>query len=32
MLAENSYGKSGIRLVKVARLEGKHELRDVTAA
>jgi urate oxidase len=32
MLAENGYGKSGIRLVKVARREGKHDLRDVTVA
>ena len=32
MLAENSYGKSGIRLVKVVRREGGHDLRDVTVA
>ena len=32
MLAENSYGKSGIRLVKLARLPDRHELRDITVA
>jgi len=32
MLAENNYGKSGIRLVKVLRREGRHDLRDVTVA
>ncbi|HEV8118401.1 MAG TPA: urate oxidase [Thermoanaerobaculia bacterium] len=32
MLAENNYGKSGIRLVKVARREGRHDLRDLTVA
>jgi urate oxidase len=32
MLAENNYGKSGIRLVKVVRREGRHDLRDVTVA
>lgn len=32
MLAENVYGKSGIRLVKVVRREGRHDLRDVTVA
>jgi len=30
MLGENSYGKSGIRLVKVSRREGRHDVRDVT--
>ena len=32
MLAENNYGKSGIRLVKVVRREGRHDLRDLTVA
>lgn len=32
MLTENNYGKSGIRLVKVIRREGSHDLRDVTVA
>lgn len=32
MLAENGYGKSGIRLVKVFRREGSHEFREVTVA
>ena len=32
MLAENSYGKSGIRLVKVLRPGERHEFRDVTVA
>ena len=32
MLAENNYGKSGIRLVKVLRREGRHDLRDLTVA
>jgi urate oxidase len=32
MLAENSYGKSGIRLVKVLRRGERHEFRDVTVA
>lgn len=29
-LAENAYGKSRVRLVKVNRREGRHELRDLT--
>ena len=32
MLAENAYGKSGIRLVKVARRGDRHEIRDLTVA
>ena len=32
MLSENGYGKSGIRLVKVARRGGQHDLRDLTVA
>lgn len=32
MLAENSYGKSGIRLVKVRRRGDRHELKDLTVA
>ena len=32
MLAENSYGKSGIRLVKVIRREGGHRIRDLTVS
>ena len=32
MLAENNYGKSAIRLVKVLRREGRHDLRDLTVA
>ncbi|MGE5277984.1 MAG: factor-independent urate hydroxylase [Acidobacteriota bacterium] len=32
MLGPNSYGKSGIRLVKVNRRPGRHELDDVTVA
>ena len=32
MLAENGYGKSGIRLVKVTRHGGRHDFRDVTVA
>ena len=32
MLAENSYGKSAIRLVKVLRPGERHEFRDVTIA
>jgi urate oxidase len=32
MLAENSYGKSGIRLVRVTRAPGRHELKDVTVS
>jgi urate oxidase len=30
MLASNSYGKSGIRLVKVTRRPDRHDLKDVT--
>ncbi len=32
MLGENSYGKSGIRVVKVARSGDRHEIRDLTVA
>lgn len=32
MLAENSYGKSGIRLVKILRRHDRHDLRDVTVS
>ena len=32
MLAENSYGKSGIRLVKVIRREDGHRIRDLTVS
>ena len=32
MLAENGYGKSGIRLVKLIRRDGRHEVRDLTVA
>src|SRR6266498_1150985 len=32
MLAENSYGKLGIRLVKILRRQDRHELRDVTVS
>jgi urate oxidase len=32
MLAEDRYGKSGIRLVKIARRGDRHEFRDVTVA
>ena len=32
MLAENAYGKSGIRLVKVSRRGDRHEIRDLTVA
>jgi urate oxidase len=32
MLAENSYGKSGIRLVKVVRRPERHEIVDLTVA
>jgi len=32
MLSENSYGKSGIRLVKVIRQPNRHELADLTIA
>jgi urate oxidase len=31
-LGENTYGKSRVRLVKVNRREGRHELRDLTIA
>ena len=31
-LASNSYGKSGIRLVKLARLGGPHDVLDLTVA
>lgn len=30
MLADNRYGKSGIRLVKVSRRRERHEIRDLT--
>ena len=32
MLTANSYGKSGIRLVKVLRREERHDFRDLTVA
>jgi len=32
MLADNSYGKSGIRLVKILRRETRHDFRDLTVA
>jgi urate oxidase len=32
MLGENAYGKSGIRLVKLARRGERHEIRDLTVA
>ncbi len=32
MLGENHYGKSGIRLVKVTRQAGRHDVKDVTVA
>jgi urate oxidase len=32
VLAENSYGKSGIRLVKVIRREDGHKIRDLTVS
>src|ERR1700720_2303514 len=32
MLAENSYGKSGIRLVKLVRRPDRHEIADLTVA
>jgi len=32
MLAENNYGKSGIRLVKIFRGPDRHEVRDLTLA
>ncbi|MGQ0714264.1 MAG: factor-independent urate hydroxylase [Gemmatimonadaceae bacterium] len=31
-LGDNAYGKSRVRLVKVSRREGRHELRDLTVA
>jgi urate oxidase len=31
-LRANSYGKSGIRLVKVVRRDGRHDIRDLTVA
>ena len=31
-LGENGYGKSRVRLVKVSRREGRHELRDLTVS
>jgi urate oxidase len=32
MLGPNSYGKSGIHLVKIARHDGRHEVKDLTIA
>ena len=32
MLADNRYGKSGIRLVKLVRRRDRHEIRDLTVA
>ncbi len=32
MLADNSYGKAGIRLVKILRREERHDIRDLTVA
>jgi urate oxidase len=32
VLAESGYGKSGIRLVKIARVGDRHEFRDVTVS
>lgn len=32
MLGANSYGKSGIRLVRIGRTGGRHEVKDVTVA
>ena len=32
MLGDNAYGKSGIRLVKLARRGDRHEIRDLTVA
>ena len=32
MLAQNNYGKSAIRLVKVTRQPGRHDVKDVTVA
>ena len=31
-LGENSYGKSRIRLLRVARQEGRHDIKEVTLA
>lgn len=31
-LGENAYGKSRVRVVKVSRREGRHDLRDLTVA
>jgi urate oxidase len=31
-LGSNSYGKSGIRVVRVARRDGRHDVKDVTVA
>ena len=31
-LGENAYGKSRVRLVKVSRRDGRHELRDLTVS
>lgn len=31
-LGSNSYGKSGIRLVRVAQRDGRHDVRDVTVS
>ena len=31
-LGENGYGKSRVRLVKVSRHDGRHELRDLTVS
>ena len=32
MLAETSYGKSSVRLVKVSRRGDRHDLKDLTVA
>ena len=29
-LGENSYGKSRVRLLRVARQEGRHDIRELT--
>src|ERR1700722_13281150 len=31
-LGENSYGKSRVRLLRVARQEGRHDIRELTVA
>jgi len=31
-LAENNYGKSGVRLLRVSRQEGRHDLKELTLA